>query len=392
MPAIEQLVTAAPGLAEQARAATDTTERERRISGELVEAMTDAGVFAALLPAGLGGVEANVGTALGVVETLAQGDGSAAWSAMIGMTSAVVAAYLPQSEAETVYGTTGRVISGGVFAPQARAKVDGGVYRVSGRWSFASGCQHCDWLMGGCVVEEADGSLRAFSDGMPDARMVLFPAAQARVHDTWSVSGLCGTGSHDIEVDGIEVPVARSVSLITDEPHQPGPLYKFPVFGLLALGVASVATGIARGAIDELLELAATKRPTGTARRLLDRSAAQTEIARAEAELSAGRALVTETVAEAWQEAETMVGSGGRLPVVTRARLRLAATNATWAASSAVDRMYNLGGGSSVYRTSGLQRRFRDVHTATQHVMVQQSTFELAGRVLAGVEADTRML
>ncbi len=389
---MEQLLSAAPSLAGQAREAADLTESERRIPAGLVAAMTDAGVFRALLPAGLGGMEAEVTAALAVIETLARGDGSAGWSAMIGMTSAVVAAYLPAEEAEAVYGTGGRVVSGGVFAPQARALAQDGTYKVSGRWSFASGCEHCDWLMGGCVIEEADGSTRSFSDGMPDARMVLFPAAEARIHDTWKVSGLCGTGSHDIEVDGLEVPVSRSVSLMSDDPRETGPLYKFPVFGLLALGVASVAIGIARGAVDELLELAGTKWPVGTARRLAERSATQGEVARAEAELGSARAFMMDTVAEAWREAGTMTGTATRLPAITRARLRLAATNATWQAARAVDRMYKLGGGTSVYRSCGLQRRFRDVHTTTQHVMVQESTLELAGRVLMGIDADTRML
>src|SRR5207249_10049372 len=106
------------------------------------------------------------------------------------------------------------------------------------------------WLMGGSVVLDG-GQPRLVPSGMPDNRLMLFPAAAVRISDTWDVAGLRGTGSHDIAVDDCFVPAARSLSLISDQPRARGPLYAFPVFGLLALGIAAVALGIARRALDE---------------------------------------------------------------------------------------------------------------------------------------------
>ena len=365
-------------------------EEERRMPAELVTELRSRGFFAACIPRSLGGEETHVAEMVQLIEEVSSADGSAGWTLMIGVTSAVVAGYLPEAAAGEIYGKPG-VITGGVFAPKGNAILRGENYLASGRWPFASGCEHSDWLMGGCIIEK-DGSPQTLPSGVPDPRLLIFPRSQARIHDTWTVSGLCGTGSHDIEINELEVPTARSVSLLTDEPREPGPLYKFPVFGLLALGVAAVTLGIARCAITELRTLAAGKTPTGARRRLAERSAVQAEVARAEAGLGAARAYMLEAIAHAWEEAEGMGEARDRLPVPTRARLRLAATHAAQAATAAVDRMYDAGGGTSIYKDSPLQRCFRDVHTATQHIMVQPATWELVGRTLLEVETDTSML
>jgi alkylation response protein AidB-like acyl-CoA dehydrogenase len=305
---------------------------------------------------------------------------------MIGATSGVASAYLPDDAAREISGAPGS-ISGGAFAPLGRAIVVDGGYRVTGRWPFASGCEHCTWLMGGSVVVE-QGTPRLLPSGLPDSRLMLFPAGDARIIDTWTVAGLRGTGSHDIAVDDLFVPAARSFSLITDRPTRTGALYAFPVFGLLALGIAAVTLGIGRAAIDELVRLAGVKTPSGSRRRLAERAVIQVAIAEAEAVLGAARALVFEAVATAWAAAK----AAGTIDVRLRARLRLAATHAAIAAARAVDLMYNAAGGTAVYATSPLQRHFRDVHAATQHVMIAPATLELVGRVLLGLDADTAML
>src|SRR6185436_1530352 len=104
--------------------------------------------------------------------------------------------YLPEEAAREIYGDP-RAVSGGAFAPSGTAIAGDGGYRVSGRWAFASGCQHCGWLMGGCRVL-VDGKPRLLPSGTPDIRLMIFPARDARIIDTWTVAGLSGTGSHDI--------------------------------------------------------------------------------------------------------------------------------------------------------------------------------------------------
>jgi len=359
-------------------------ERERRLLPELVEAFTRAGFFRLCVPRALDGIEADVLTMIRVVEECAYADGSAGWCVMIGATSGVVSAYLREDVAREIYGPQSAV-TGGVFAPRGRAVVADGGYHVSGRWPFASGCEHCQWLMGGCVVIEEDG---VHASPPPPPRMMLFRASEANIVDTWSVAGLCATGSHDISVGHLFVPAERSVSLVADRPLQQGPLYAFPVFGLLALGIAGVACGLARRAIDELAELAGAKVPTGSRRQLAERSTTQMQVAQAEATLRAARAFLFDAVAQAWESATRE----GVVSIQQRADLRLAATHAAVQCTAAVDLMYNAGGGTSVYASSPLQRCFRDVHVLTQHLMVSPSTYELTGRLLLGLDTDTSVL
>src|SRR5439155_19234269 len=380
------LLDAVRAIAPRIRAAADRIEHDRRVPLELVRALTEAGVFQMCVPRTCGGSEVEPAIMIAVLEAIAEADGPAGWSAMIGTTSGVAAAYLPADAAREIYGRAD-VVTGGVFASQGRAVVVDGGYRVTGRWPFASGCEHCAWLMGGSVVVQ-NGAARLLPNGMPDSRLMLFPATDARILDTWTVAGLRGTGSHDIAVDDLFVPAARSLSLITDRPRERGPLYAFPVFGLLALGIAAVALGIARRAIDELARVAAGKTPTGSRRVLAERSVVQAQVAEAEAGLGSARAFVFETVESAWQAAK----AEGVLDVRRRALLRLSATHATLAAARTVDLMYHAGGGTAVYASSPLQRQFRDIHVVTQHMMVAPATLELVGRILLGLEADTSML
>ena len=368
-------------------ARADEIEAARRLPADLARQLADAGLFRLLLPAAYGGQEAHPIRMLDTIEAVARADGATGWCLMIGMTSALTAAYMPAATAREIYGANPRVITGGVFAPLGRAVPADGGYRVDGRWQWASGCQNCDWLMGGCVILE-DGKSRMLSNGMPDSRMMFFPANEVTIHDTWEASGLCGTGSHDIEVADRCVPSDRSVSIITDRPVEAGPLYAFPVFGLLALGIAGVALGIAGGAVQDLVELAAKKRPQASRRILAERASVQADVARAMALLRSARAFLGEAIDAAW----TAAAAGGAVPLAQRADLRLAATNATRGAADAVDLMYDAAGGSAVFRRSPLQRRFRDVHVATQHMMVAPATLSQIGRLRLGLETDTATL
>ena len=377
----------ARGLSARIAADAPAIEEQRRVPPALVAELARAGLFRMLVPRAVGGLEVDPATMLDVLEEVACADGSAGWATMIGATTGVIGAYLPDAAAREIFATDPDIVTGGVFHPRGRAVLTDGGYRVSGRWPLASGCQHCSWLLGGCVIF-ADGKPRLRADDTPEVRMTIFPADQVRIIDTWNVSGMRGTGSHDIAVEDVFVPFERSVWFSTDVPQRGGPLYAFPVFGLLALGIAAVALGIARGALDDLTAIAGTKVATGSRRPLAERSAIQATVARATAQLGASRTFVHQTVHEVWQDAQ----GGAPVALEQRARLRLAATHAVREAVQVVDAMYEAGGATAIYADNPLQRRFRDVHVATQHILVAQPTWELAGRILLGLPAETEML
>jgi alkylation response protein AidB-like acyl-CoA dehydrogenase len=369
-PALADAAVAAAAIARELAA---ETERERRLPEALVGPLRDAGLLRAGVPAALGGPEAGPATMLGAAETVARGDASAGWCVSIAATSSLLSAHLPAEGAREVFGDPS-VVAAGVWAPRGRATPEDGGYRVSGRWPFCSGIHHSDWLFAGCLTD----------DGLIVAAL---PKGDLEVLDTWHTGGLRGTGSDDCVADGAFVPARRTLSLLGDGPVVDAPLYRFPIFGFFALSIAAAALGNARGALDDLAALA-TAKTTPTGRTLSSRSGTQAAVGEAEAALRAARGLFYAAIDDAWVAAR----EPGAIATDLRLGLRLAATHAVRTSAGVALAMYDLGGGSAIYETSPLQRRFRDAHTATAHFQVNPATWELTGRLLLGVPAETGQL
>ncbi len=360
-------------------------EKGKSLPADIAGRFASAGFYRLCVPGIYGGLEADARTTMGVIETLAEADGSAAWCVMIGATSGVVAAYMPPDAAREIFASPDTILAG-VFASRGNAIRDGDAWLVNGRWQWGSGSPNASHIMGGCTLT-ANGERILAPSGIPDVRMMIVPVATAVLFDNWDVSGLCGTGSQDFAIVNQRVPASMSVGLMTDQPLQ-RPLYAFPVFGFLAAGIASVMLGLARASITELVAIAGGKTPEGHRKPLAARSRTQEDVAQAEALVRSARAFMHEAIDNSWHD----IGKGHRLDTARRRDIRLAATNAARASVRAVDLMYNLGGGTSVYRSSPLQRIFRDVHTASQHMMVSTPTLEMAGRVMLGQETDISQL
>lgn len=380
------LISAARRLAPSIAARADEIEAGRRLPKDIAMAMAEAGLYGVIVPRTLNGAEAPPATMVEVIETIANADASAAWCLMIGVTTGLNAAYLPQTLARSMYGDA-QTITGGVFAPLGRAISDGPNYIVSGRWAWGSGTQNARWIVGGAVIMDGDHP-RLGPDGLPYHRMMIFDAKEVTFHDTWHVMGLNGTGSLDFSVENLRVPQARSVSLQHDKPREQGPLYTFPAFGLLALGIAAVALGNAQGALAAFRELAAVKKPSASKRTLAERAHTQLVFAEAVAKHAGARAFLKNTVDAAWSDAQY----GRPMTLERRATLRLACTHATRACAEVCRDVYDLAGGAAVYSSNALQRRFRDAHVAIQHMMVAPATLEVSGRALLGLPTDDAML
>ena len=380
------LVAAARALAPELERRTAEVEAARRLPADLSAKLGAAGFYRAYVPEAVGGDEQSPADANAGVEELARWDASAAWVAFIGMTSGSGLAGLPEAAARAIF-TSPDLLLTGVFAPMGRAvRCESGAFRVTGRWPWGSGSHNASFILGGCRFFEGDEPLLSAA-GAPRTHMVVMPRSEVTLLDNWDASGLCGTGSGEFEVDGLVVPEDHVVGFGRGAPS-PRPLYQFPRFGLLALGIGAVALGTARGAIDDLIALATEKRPMASRRTLAERGSAQSEVALAEAALRSARLFFYDAIDRGYAHAM----SGSPLPVELKRDLRLATSHAVRAATETVDRMYHLGGGSSVHRVNNLQRRFRDVHVATQHMMVAPPTLELVGKTLLGVDADTSQL
>jgi alkylation response protein AidB-like acyl-CoA dehydrogenase len=377
-----QLVDAARNLAPLLREYADRAEGERHLPAAIASAFADAGFFRMCTPKDIGGLETDPLTMSATIEELAKVDGSLAWCAMILGAGGVNAALFSKEGAAEAF----EHATAGSFAPTGMAVETPDGYRISGRWSFMSGCQAAKFI--GCTGVLMDGDKPRMTPFGPQMVIGMVPVGEGIIHDTWHVAGLRGTGSHDYEVKDVLVPKKRATTIPPQECAFTGPLYRFPLWGFLSVAIASCALGIARGATDELTRMAKTKTPFGMMSSLATRATAQIAVAEAEASLLSGRAMLHSEVTAMWDR----VTKGTAPSPPERARLRIAATNAVRACAHAVDLVYTAGGGSALYAKSPLQRAFRDIHAITQHTMVAPHGYELFGKILLGVEPDHPLL
>lgn len=361
--------------AQIAREHADEGERARRLPQVTVDALTEGGAMAMCLPKAYGGPGTGPVDMIDAVMQIATGDGAAGWCAGIASTTSSMAAFLEPEVASTVFASP-LAPTGGVFAPNGRGTRDGKGYRVTGRWQWGSGTEHCDWIVGGAMCD--DGT----------QRVCFFPRSDIEFHDTWHSVGMRGTGSLDIAVTDVFVPERFTVQPGVSKVFVDEPLAHFPNFTLLALGVSATGLGVARRALDELVEIAGAKTPQFSSRTLANSGFAQTEFARAEARWRAARTLLRTEVADAWHSAE----SGGAVTVEQRVAMRLAAAHAAAESVAVVDAAWTLAGGSAVYDTSVLGRCLRDSHVVTQHIMVAPKLNETLGKFLLGADFDARMI
>ncbi len=349
--------------------------------------MADAGLYRLQAPASVGGGDVSPMTSIAAIEAVAEADGATGWNLMIGIeaTGIAGAALAPDAAAEVF--ANPRLIVAGALNPQGRAEPVEGGYRVSGQWPFASGCQDSQWFHGQCIVY--DGADRAReADGRVMLREMLMPASNFRVVETWSVAGLRGSGSHDVAVDEVFVPERFVTAVSAHGVGTESALYRMPILTRLSYNKVAVATGIARGALDDFIQLAAEKVPRAASGLLRERPAAQLAIAEAEALLRRGRALVLQTVGDVY--AATLASR--EVTLEERALLQLACTHAAASAVRAVEIVHSAAGSTANFVDSPLERRFRDVHVVPQQIMASPQWMEPTGRVLLGMESGSPLL
>jgi alkylation response protein AidB-like acyl-CoA dehydrogenase len=379
-------IDAARKLASTIRSSADEIEAEREIPRPLFEAIADAGLFHLALPRSLGCPELDLPTYTQVIEEVAKADASTGWCINQGAIFATYAARMPRETARAIWIDTPRAVVANTPAPTARAVVVPGGYRVTGRQGFSTGCRHAAWLAPHAQIIE-DGQVR-LDNGQPETRYLFVPAAEAELLDTWRVRGMRGTGTHHFAVNDVFVPAERSVLSATAKLVETGPLYKIPRTLLFASGDAAAALGVARSCLTAFYELAGAKTPRATPGLLRDQPMVQADVGHAEANVRAGRALLIETVREAWND----VTSTGTITLDRRAALRLATTHAMRLAVQVVDAVYNAAGVTAIYEGNLLHRHFQDIHVISQHLQARLSHYELVGRHTLGLPIDEARL
>jgi alkylation response protein AidB-like acyl-CoA dehydrogenase len=260
--------------------------------------------------------------------------------------------------------------------------VPGGLL-VDGRWPYASGCEGADWFWGGCTVVDDDGQPeRIGRQQRPVMLQVVVPRADYQVIDTWRSVGLCGTGSHDVELHDVFVPEERITDIYGVGMRVDTALYRMPPYSRLAFNKVGVGLGVARAALDAFVRLATEKTPFTSGTLLRERPQAQLAIADAEVRLRSARSFVFEAVSTVYDAA----AEGREATLEERAMVRLASSHCCAEAVRAVDLVATQAGISAGSPDFALERCTRDVRIVPQHVTVAPSAILDAGRALLGLD------
>jgi indole-3-acetate monooxygenase len=380
---MDDVVEVARSLQPLVRAHADEAERNRRLSDPVRIAMAEAGLFRMAAPAVYGGGEVHPNEMIRAIEAISEADGATGWTLMIGIeTVGMGLGALAPSTAAALLGDNPALVCAGAINPLGRARPVEGGFMVNGRWPYASGCDGADYFWGGCLLEDDRGEPLFAQRGYRLSRQVVVPRSDYAVIETWEAAGLCGSGSHDVEVRDLFVPDDFTTDLYGAGMRVDTALFRLPPYSRLAFNKVGVATGVARAALDAFAELAGAKTPFLTSALLSDRPQAQLAMAEGEARLRAGRAFVFEAVGTVWDDA----CAGRRSSMEARAMVRLACSHACAEAVRAVETVYAQAGITASFPSSPLERAIRDVRVVPQHVMVAPAAIAGAGRVLLGLD------
>lgn len=372
-------VSVAVGLRPGIVATRAETEARRRLSDPVVAALVEAQLFRLALPAELGGLEADPVVGLAVYEELAQAEASAAWLVWNSALPCLFSRYLAAPVRREVFGNRGWKYAGST-RPSGRGRLENGHYRLSGRWALVSGCNHADWL-GLMFLVEKDGEVEMLAPGAPHLRMGFVPAGSYRILDTWHVGGLRGTGSHDVVVEDLRVPVDKTFTP-TDPIRVDRPIGRIPIACTMAAGHAAICLGIAEAAVEAVVSLGRTKVTVDPVPGLRDRAANQFLVAEATTKIAALRRQVHGALGRLWALAE----SGSAWTPMDVAEVWSAAVTTGRECRGLVTAMYEVAGTPSLYVDCVLERCHRDIHAAMQHIVSQRVWMEEAGRVRFGLE------
>ena len=350
----------------------DAMDTARRVPPELVDDLERAGCFRLFGPH----AAPDYSGALRVIESLAHADGSVGWTVSQAALGQIILGYLCHEARTTIYAHGSDLRVAGVFAPKGHATRSDTGWLVSGRWPFASGCQHASWIYAQCLVVQ-DRRIQRAADATPFTRMAVFLADDVAILDMWACGGLRRTGSHDLELKNQPCPDAWTCALGEVDGTGAG-LQSLPLMDVAGLLLGAVAVGIAAGALADLAAVARSgRRPAFSPRRLAEDPVFHDRLAEAHMRYRAARALLYSQGALVDVALE-----GSPLSPVDRASLHASCHHVTALTIEAVDACFTLGRSASVPRLAPLQRRWRDLHPAMQHAWNSRAASDRLGAAL----------
>ena len=387
-PDVQELLARARAIAEAVRPRVQETEANRRIADDVIERMREAELFRILQPRAYGGFEYGFDVFADIVATIGRGCGSSAWVYGLGAVHQWFAACFPKEAQDEFWSDPGAVAAGS-YAPSGKTvAIEGGGYRTSGVWSFASGCDNAQWYLLSTMAPSSDGS------GTAKPTFLMVPREDARIDDNWHTMGLAGTGSKNIVADDLFVPAHRTLAIADlSAGTSPGtlintnPLYRQSFLSVVPVTLVSPILGMAEGALADFIDMVKVRATRGAVaggnRRMAEFATIQSRVAEATGCIDAARLKMFRDLEEAYETA----ARGEQTPLDMRLRNRLSHTFCTRLLVQAIDALFVASGGQGIFLERPLQQVWRDAHAAASHISLNwDAVSTMYGQYALGLE------
>lgn len=351
-----------PTFEERAQEAEDS----RRISEASMSDLQEAGLFRLLQPKRFGGFEADPIAFYTAVRLVASACGSTGWVASVVGVHPWQLSLFPEQAQLDVWGSDPHVRMSSSYAPTGRARIVEGGYRLDGRWSFSSGCDHATWVLLGGIVTDEEGN-------QVDFKTFLLPLGDYRIDDVWDTVGLRGTGSNDIVVEDAFVPDYRSLSfadtsrcVCAGQDVNTAPLYRIPFGSIFSYSITTPIIGMAEGAYNAHVGYMKERvRVSYGKAKAAEDPFPQVRIADAAGETDVAWLQLERNIGELMRYAE----AGEKIPMSLRLRVRRDQVRGTTRSIGAIDRLFENSGGRALANGTPIQRFWRDAHAGRVHAI-----------------------
>lgn len=375
---IERARAIVPDLRKRGRAA----EEAGRIPDETIEDITNAGLFKAVVPKRYGGYEIDYKYVPQIFRELGRGCTSTAWTLGFLIYHNFQFGHYSQQAQDEVWGGRGYTMAPGIVMPSGVAvPVEGGL-RLTGRWGYATGIQHGDWVLLSAPIAGTE------KDSPPDFRRCFVPVSEFTIHDTWDVAAMRATGSHDVELKDVFVPEHRQIrqadlrnGTAPGLEINTGPLWQMPLVPLMVYSAVTPLLGAAEGMLELVSEILATKVGAYTGFKLDQQMGVRVRLTQNKVLLNATRALFDSKLNEAWE----MVERGEKMTPEQRLEARVVVNHIARTSYQIVNNLALEAGSRATYSDSPIQRFQRDVNSLVTHAIFDIDAMgDLYGGVLMG--------
>lgn len=352
----------------------ELSEKQRKTPEIVIDALIEAGIHRMWVSKAFGGSQLSLKTGMAIIESIARLDASAAWQMGVQGALSRLSDYLPESTAKTLFQNHSRLVVG-VVAPSGKAERTDGGFILNGRWAFASGSAHADWLACAAVVTE-NGREISTEKGLL-TQMLFVPRSDYKLMDDWYTTGLRGTASNSFEVSKIFVPSEYTIAgpdLLAPPPERPSRAFAIGYYDFGPFTSAPTTLGIAQDALDSFRDMAISKVPLGGRTSLKKSHTVHEKIGFAYSLLLSSRLLM--------ENAANFAMKDNKGSDYLSALIRLSAATTAENTKKIVDIVHTLSGATSAYEVSRLEHCFRDINTAVKHITLAPASIEMVGQFL----------